>query len=101
MNLDSEAVLVLAAHGSGEQLSAGHDEPEHVVEGLEALPDGVLPLRARHHVRAVPHAAQQTLQPITTQYCRALTNHSSVLLIVTNHISVLLQYDQSQLSITL
>ena len=79
MNLDSEAVLVLAAHCSGEQLSAGDDEPEHVVQGLEALPDGVLPLRARHHVRAVPHAAQQTLQPITAQYCQALTNHRSVL----------------------
>ena len=85
MNLDSEAVLVLAAHCSGEQLSAGDYEPEHVVQGLEALPDGVLPLRARHHVRAVPHAAQQTLQPITAQYCQALTNQSTVLLTVTNH----------------
>ena len=61
MNLDSEAVLVLAAHGSGEQLSAGHDEPEHVVEGLEALPDGILPLSFRDHVGAMADARHQTL----------------------------------------
>ena len=62
LNIQHEAVAILSTRGSGEKLPALHDQPEDVVEGLEAFLYRLLSLGVGDHLGTMADTRQETLK---------------------------------------